>query len=218
MKRVVIISGLAFLLALGSGCAGFGAYMKDRGNDFADCFTARAGICYGLGVRAQASNYLGASIGLSVGKKAGYFGRQYVEAEGNWVGIPLLQLATPFLVVWPSIAEEYGNQPYTTWHFIWDACTCLLGTSYEHNFDAALPDNVRVLGFNLGEFVHPIRMEPPTPFIREKFFVEVGVTLFAVSFDAGFNPVEFVDFLLGWTTLDITGDDTVHEPEREAEP
>ncbi len=52
------------------------------------------------------------------------------------------------------------------------------------------------------------RIEPPTPFLREKFFVEVGATLGVVGFDIGFNPVEFVDFLLGWTTLDITGDDT----------
>ena len=34
-----------------------------------------------------------------------------------------------------------------------------------------------------------------------------------VGFDIGFNPVEFVDFLLGWTTLDITGDDSTVESE-----
>ena len=52
-------------------------------------------------------------------------------------------------------------------------------------------------------------MKPPAPYMREKFFIEVGVTLIAGSFDIGFNPLEFLDFLLGWTTLDMTGDDTM---------
>jgi hypothetical protein len=46
----------------------------------------------------------------------------------------------------------------------------------------------------------------PTPVI-DKFDVDVRATLFPVSLGVGFRPGQFLDFLLGWTTLDIAGDD-----------
>jgi len=112
---------------------------------------------------------------------------------GIWLGAPVPQVLAPLLGV------------------------TLVSTDIRF-FPENLPNSVSVLGININEFMDvtgmlgfdftiPMRIEPPTPFLREKFFIEFGAALFYVNFDAGFNPVEFVDFLLGWTTLDITGDD-----------
>jgi hypothetical protein len=38
----LLLTALAVLL-LTTGCAGFSRYMKDRGNDFLDCFNLQAG-------------------------------------------------------------------------------------------------------------------------------------------------------------------------------
>ena len=70
------LAALALVAALGSGCADFGVYMKNRGNDLADCFTVRVGRGYGLGARFQVTNYFGAAVGFSQERKVGYFGRQ----------------------------------------------------------------------------------------------------------------------------------------------
>jgi hypothetical protein len=87
--------------------------------------------------------------------------------------------------------------------------------------DYSLPQSFSTFGINIADLfsvnvlgIEPERMEPQTPFLREKFFIEFGAALGYVSFDVGFNPVEFVDFLLGWTTLDITGDDTQEMPKQ----
>lgn len=45
----------------------------------------------------------------------------------------------------------------------------------------------------------------------------MGLLSPAKDSDLGFNPVEVADFLLGWTTLDITGDDTPRPPVEEAD-
>jgi hypothetical protein len=228
MRRYVCVIAVLVLLALGSGCAQFGTYMKDRGNDLADCFTARVGIAYGLpGCRAQVTNYFGASLGISLKEnKIGFFGRNVVRVKGYWVGVPCYQVAgVLFLVLTPfSLFKE--DWPMEPGQQLLMSIQMLGTTDIAHYEDQALPARGRMLGIDFGElaigeymcplvalseehdFQTPERIEPPTPFLREKFFIEFGVTLIGASFDIGFNPVEFIDFLLGWTTLDITGDDT----------
>jgi len=193
---------------LGSGCAGFGAYMRDRGNDLADCFTVRVGRGYGLGARFQVTNYFGAAVGFSQERKVGYFGREPVEVRGFWAGIPAPQIvsAAPFLAV-PSSAMSKKEQYFTPFEWLKMWFTMMLTTEWASYEKGLITESDRFLGVNLAEFTEPGWLDPPPPFIREKLFIEVGVALFAVGFDIGFNPAEFADFLLGWFSLDIAGDD-----------
>jgi hypothetical protein len=214
--------------------------MKNRGNDLADCFTARVGIAYGLpGCRIQVTNYFGASLGISLKEdKVGFFGRNTVRVKGYWVGMPCYQAAGVLLLVTTPILLFTERWYWGPGQQLLMSLEMLGTTDIAHYEDQALPDRGRMLGVDIGElaigedicpvfamseehdFKTPERMEPPTPFLREKFFIEVGATLIGASFDIGFNPVEFVDFLLGWTTLDITGDDRKAEftPEAPEQP
>ncbi len=46
--------------------------------------------------------------------------------------------------------------------------------------------------------------------------LEVAAGALLVGARVGFNPGELLDFLLGWTTLDIYGDDVREQPESES--
>ncbi len=187
--RNTVVACFLLVAAITSGCADFKTYMKDRSNDLADCFTVRVGRAYGLGIRGQVTNYVSVSGGASFREsKEGYFGRAKIQVSGNWSGIPVNQLMLMFgYLVFVDVR-------------LWD--------------NARLPQGASLFGVNISEFVDEVgipyaeRMRPSTPFLREKFFLEIGATLGIVGFDLGFNPVEFADFLLGWFNVDITGDDT----------
>ncbi|MBM4034101.1 MAG: hypothetical protein FJ291_20300 [Planctomycetes bacterium] len=51
----------------------------------------------------------------------------------------------------------------------------------------------------------------------ERFWIGFAGTA-ALSIEAGLNPVELLDLILGLSTLDITGDDTWAPKPRQAEP
>jgi HEAT repeat protein len=193
------------------GCAEFKTYIKARGNDLADCFTARVGIAYGLGVRAQVTNFFSASMGGASEKiEVGYFGRTPVKAEwGGWVGPPASQIYAicTGIVVAHGIGDKIPPNPVGGVLLGLAGQLCTDGRGYT---DQSLPNALCAIGVNIAEFCPDswgARIEPPTPFLREKFFFEVGACVGVVGFDAGFNPAEFVDFLLGWFTVDISGDD-----------
>ncbi len=211
--RILFLPILFFIALSATGCAEFKTYMRDRGNDLADCFTVRAGIAYGLGVRTQVTTGLGVSVGASLNeKKWGYFGRSHVDVKGYWVGLPVVQ---PTGLV-GAIEEAFEEVPVVPpWVVVRSIFITLIVTDVSFYEDSGLPWSTKVLGIS---FTSGQRMEPPTPFLREKFFIEVGATLGAVGFDVGFNPVEFVDFLLGWFTIDITGDDAQQKAEADSEP
>lgn len=156
--------------------------MKGRGNDLADCFTARVGKGYGLGVRTQVSDYIrfAAGIGSYAGRWVGYLGREKVDkpVKQIWFG-------EPFSLIFLTEVR---------WWWGFDAQYSFLGIN-----DAE---------FSLDELYRYPRWSLFAPFIRKKFYIEVGATLVLVGFDLGFNPAELVDFLLGWFFIDISGDDT----------
>jgi hypothetical protein len=195
-RHLIVATFLAAAaLLFTTGCADFKTYLKDRGNDLADCFTFRVSMCEGLGVRAQVTNYLTASVGgAKEGVIMGLFGRAPVIGSGMWFGMGIFDIRIH------NFATD--DRLYT-------------------GRKGLMPQAMSVFGINAVEFKPgrpEYRIEPPTPFIREKFFIEVGAALGAVGFDLGFNPAEFVDFLLGWTTLDITGDDAKADAAPEPPP
>jgi hypothetical protein len=203
------LAAMVFTAMLGSGCADFSTYMKDRGNDLADCFTLRVGRGYGLGARFQVTNYLGAAVGFSQERKVGYFGREPVEVRGFWSGIPVPQIvsAMPLLAV-PFSALSRKEQYFTPLEWLKMWFKMVLTTEWASYEKGLITESERFLGVNLAEFTEPGWLDPPPPFIREKLFIEVGAALFAFGFDVGFNPAEFADFLLGWFSIDLASDDT----------
>ncbi len=189
--KVKLILSLFVVTVFGAGCADFKTYMRDRGNDLADCFTARVGLSYGLGVRVQATSLISVTIGGAYDeKKVGYIGRTAIEGTGSWVGIPLTQFGAflPILYLGPALFVVTDLRQYE---------------------DKALPETMSIFGFNTAgmEGLEKFCMEPHLPALREKGFMEVSATVGAVGFDLGVNPFEILDFLLGWFTFDITGDD-----------
>ncbi|MFH1422876.1 MAG: hypothetical protein ABIH42_09230 [Planctomycetota bacterium] len=199
----------ALLLITTTSCSNFNNYMEARGNDLADCFTIRAGLSYGLGVRVQATNYLSAALGGSFDeKKAGYFGRDYIKiksGDSSWFGIPFIQVVSPVLGILYAISGDIPVEPY-------QLAFLLFCTDYKYSRDGM--EFLSLLGVNTIAFRRSSEVtlkweeeKPKTPFIREKFFFEAGFAA-GIGIDTGFNPVELVDFLLGWFTVDITGDDS----------
>ena len=204
-------------LSLTSGCA---TYIKSRANDLADCFTARVGLTYGLGIRAEVTDYLGASVGGCYEKeKIGYFGRDPVKYMGVWAGVPVMQVIWPALGLFLAVGPEGTGEGIYSMGRVPTFFAPLLSTNITARFNnPSEPFSgegsgaFHVLGVNIAsltpsETTREVPIAPEAPLLRQKFFIEFGAALGVVGFDAGFNPVEFVDFLLGWTTLDITGDD-----------
>jgi len=209
VKKYTGAALMILMLSFLTGCADFKSYMKDRGNDFADCFTARAGLCYGLGIRGQVTNYVSAAVGGSYDSdKIGFWGRKPVRLKGVWVGLPAVSVAMMYAIIEDQLIENVDQ-------FYFACALSTLGAAFTDMRDYPgqhPPPSVSVLGINFLSIATPdeweqVNKRPSTPFLREMFFIEAGATLGVVGFDFGFNPVEFFDFLLGWTTLDITGDD-----------
>jgi hypothetical protein len=220
--RISLILFLSAVVLLGAGCADFKSYMRDRGNDLADCFTLRAGWEYGLAVRTQTSDYIVVSAGASHNDiEEGYFGRTPVKVCSSWrIGVPVFQILLPFALVACPLAgltgaflpEKADMEWYEPFEFL------LIPLVSDLMIDVRRCPNQRssILGLNVGaiglaetaEEGMLIHWKKEQPYIRKRFFIEVGACVGFVGFDVGFNPVEFVDFLLGWTTLDMAGDDT----------
>lgn len=199
------------LALLTSGCA---TYIKSRANDLADCCSIRGGIGPGIGVRTQLTNFVNISVGGCYQKNiVGYFGRNTIDVEkGGWAGIPIPQIGGP-LIATRIIAYPHENEGFLVQTGLGIAALlCTDVRQYEEtrgdSYLVLLPESATLLGvINILGFGGSPRESDEIPYVRKKFFVEFGGSLGYVSFDAGFNPVEFIDFLLGWTTLDITGDD-----------
>jgi hypothetical protein len=81
--KFILIAILAF--ASCGGCV----YFTDRGNDFADIFTLRAGVSYGLSARVQVTDYFGLGLGWHRGLMSGFIGRDTVNRREAYMGFVL---------------------------------------------------------------------------------------------------------------------------------
>ena len=223
MKKALTIAGLLFLFALSSGCAQFGAYMKDRGNDFADCFKFDVGLIgAGFEAHARVTDAFVTGVGIGGAFKLGFKGRSLSEPWfDEHVGLPF----SPLFWFFPN--SEAGRPfPITYFGLVGDAgCEVLTGRvrgipgSYEVEsivfYPVALekePEKdlvgqpVRV-GEKLSCRPHGRPFEKN---LINSFDIEVGGTLglfLCLSGHVGFSPGQFLDFLLGWFGPDIGNDD-----------
>ncbi|HOX06910.1 MAG TPA: hypothetical protein PK280_10950 [Planctomycetota bacterium] len=191
---------LAMVFA-GSGCVSAGGYFGDRWADAKDVFTASVGT--GGGAKARVGPLqVGAFYNSDLGGLRG--GTAFWSGEGfGKRAHAISDMAIPVPV------------PRLVGHGIYIPCT-----SWE-NFDPRIPrpnaacDQTAVeRGKDFDAFFPYVPLlslsESPHYYTQLEVAAGVGGTL-----RLGFNPGELLDLLLGWTNVDIYGDDLAARRERE---
>jgi len=192
--KCVILWGLV-LLATAAGCSAPG-YWADRERDAADIFTFTVGEGWGVKARAGFVN-----VGLFWnsdfwGLRGG--GAFSVPTERGWSGCADLVSPVPFPLKW-----LVGHCP--PW---------VLVTSVE-SFDlsgVSPVEDLRRKGYQGGMLFVPFLSATDKAYYYTQIEVAAGL---GYTVRLGFNPGELLDFLLGWTTIDILGDDVGVTPTME---
>jgi HEAT repeat protein len=183
-------------------------FLEDRGRDFLDCFKGSVSAGLGANVHAQAGP-VSLGLGYWEGQSAGLLGGvgpatweekyyacplplsvlgAYVLRESDWV---YDDLVTIFLgpvvtlhnrIVWPPGTERPLVTVKSGFHLI------TVHTHYRNRWGDKLTG--RQFDSRWTDW----------------FWLEVSARLF-IGAKVGFNPAEFLDFLLGWIGLDIADDD-----------
>jgi len=177
MKSAIRFVILLFLTTALSGCAGTGGYLKDRGRDAADIFTATVGL--GGGAKARVGPVHAGlfanedQVGLRGGKAQKFC--PCVELEMMDIDVTLISVENF------SLKNDNRNKEHSA-----------IGAV---GLSGALIDP---------DFVGPGRdLRHSLPYYTQ---IEVAAGL-GPTIRLGFNPGELVDFLLGWFTIDIFADD-----------
>ena len=187
MKKIIQLAVLLFVVCL-TGCASTGGYFLDRGRDVADIFTATAGV--GLGARAR-TGPIHAGLIYNIGD-TGLRAGSLISSSGrcNPVEAELIGYCYEMLSPQCMIGEE--NNP---------RCNSK-GYAAEST----------VVPFVTTDF-SPYGNQPcfPHPYWTQ---IEIQAAL-GLSLRLGFNPGELLDFILGWTTMDIYNDDLERKKQKE---
>jgi len=188
LKTLIMLIGFGGLV----GCSTSG-YFGNRGRDAADVFTATVG--FGVGAKARVGPIqTGAlamfeGVGLRCGCFGGASGRQKLSFPGEYV----------FIV---AGAEDTGSI---------EAITDLRDKTYrteEHYPFIATPEFHKVYQGEGSGSRFPYNHTTQVSGFCESYYSQIEVVgALGPSVRLGFNPGELLDFVLGWTTLDIYGDD-----------
>ncbi len=188
--------------------------MKDRGLDFVDMFTVKAG--YGYGVSAGTSGLVFyVSAGASWERRIGFIGRDFVDEKVIVLGLPVIN------IVGPSLALEKSSAfPTTTNTPSFDGLgeviegtviiCCLPFSSGVEIVDwdgKWVVRNCGILGLDVstdlwGTVGDYWRSEDSDRFLDLTVHASVGIGI-----ELGLSLVEMADFLSGWFGLDIKQDD-----------
>ena len=182
-QRVVNVLALCLLPAvLGSaGCSSVGSYFMARLADAADPFALEVSIGPGADVHANVTRWLGTAVGMSFQAAGVGFHGRYLGRIMRCTSGALLFGASQGEVLSPSVAEgPAGLSPR-------GGGWCLLM--------APPGDHLEDLAFGT---LRPGRFG--------QWDLDVGASLI-VGVHAGVNPVEMVDFVLGFVGIDIADDD-----------
>ena len=180
MKKLIQTISLAGFVILTVGCST--PYMVDRGRDVADVFTVTVG--YGVGVKARVGP-LGTGLFINsdiVGLRAGTFFR--IEDDSPIKPTDFTSII-PRFYMFPIFVEEDFN---------------LNGVPKLRHKDF---DAVGVL-FPFYTWVS----DPCDSSTRWVYNTQLEVAIgIGGTIRLGFNPGELLDCILGWTTIDMLGDD-----------
>lgn len=179
---------LSAACAFCSGCASSG-YLKDRMRDGADIFTATAGK--GIGAETRIGPVHAGFLG--VGDRAGLRGGQF---------LPLRSSAGPSFIDSGAYGGEY--------------CIGVFGYEY---FGTMSGTEARARRKEFKTMFCVIPKDQPLksgkPVLNPSYWTQIEVVAgVGISLRLGFNPGELLDFLLGFATIDIYGDDINRTKER----
>lgn len=195
-----------FLLYITCGCASVGNYFLNRLSDFGDCFTAEAGVGYGLDFHILATNLISTGVGASyIAKSAGVSHGVPYSAISYHLGLPLLPfmnfLSREWRKEWWVTDTVHRGLPRPTQRVIRTPPPGYLAKS-------VLFVNLMSISPPQGPGTSPVMHGYPNSDMAI-FDFEVSFTVGVLYLRLGFSIGEFVDFLLGWFGVDIAGDDKV---------
>jgi hypothetical protein len=163
-----------------SGCA------TGRIEDLKDCGRLSVGIGVGLDAVAKGGCLAQPSIGIN--SQTWRFGHENRSRSGTWKEV---QVVSPILPIFQFLTQDWGGG------------TIFL-VSYER-FDPDSNDDPHFARSWL-PLVQLADSDKPLSF-NDITDLEAGGTVLFLSVRAGINPLEIVDFLLGFAGLDIAKDD-----------
>jgi hypothetical protein len=144
------------------------------------------GIGVGLDATAKLGCLLHPSIGL--GSVTGRSGLENRKVNGSWYET---QAVWPVSMFMNSNNGIFGTATRPFYSYGRDYSGDYFSSFFETTWIPALKQE----------------KHPPAFSFHELTDIQAGVTLGVVSVRAGINPLEFVDFLLGFAGIDIAGDD-----------
>jgi hypothetical protein len=184
---------------LGTGCASVGHYFEDRGRDLADIVDLKGGESMGLGVKVEATLYLGVGLGIAEqGRSVEWYGRERVRAPVN----PNKRFDGMFvhLIV-------LGGDTYRGGMHGWSD-----DPSWLKPGPPATYNSLNFLALNMVALRN--RIQPP---FLDRFRFGGEVLLPEVQGGIYLNVGQILDFVLGIFTIDIGDDDRAGVvPEEEA--
>lgn len=183
MKKITVI---LLLLIFTTGCAG---YWINRKDDFADIGKASVGVSFpfefipGPGIDIQATDFFHPSFGYkSTSANIGHESR-YISG------------------VWFDTSSYY---PYTF------SLELSLDRHLRGPFDYGVIERSKFIGqkyYYLGYMEGYIKNKRIEVSMIKRLGFEVGINAVLINARVGVNPAEILDFILGFTALDIAGDD-----------
>ncbi len=181
-QRVVNVLALCLLPAvLGFvGCSSVGSYFMARLADAADPFALEVSIGPVADVHVNVTRWLGTAVGMSYQEGLGFHGRRFGRVSRCTSGALLFGASASEVFVQSGEWERTGlSSRGGGW--------CLLVSPPDDHLQDFMPETRR-----------PGRLA--------QWDLDVGASLI-VGVHGGFNPVEMVDFILGFVGIDIADDD-----------
>jgi hypothetical protein len=200
--KLAIVALVGCALALSAGCA----YVPDRINDFQDALRISAGVGSGFGVEAKATGLVHPSIGTTGSMiRVGWDDRNV--GLGVWSET---EQFCPFSFFAGAMddSRETKTERYLP----------LFYSRKSDWYDVREDDRYRIESYSYFFYSRP----PGAAYYNQNgvgralaFFtdVEAGAAILVVSVRVGANAFELVDFVLGLTTIDLAGDDSLFAKE-----
>jgi hypothetical protein len=199
MKRISTVV-LLCLVALGlNGCA------TGRISDLRDC--GRVSVGYGLGLGAEANLGIVGNPSLGIMANKAMFGFEDRGCAGMWAETESFFPASSVIGAMMRGMSDGGPSS--------DTSLAPYGRQIQMNTRGgkSLPRDQWITHSRERNFLVglPTHDRPARTVFRTATDIEVGGTLGFVSVRVGINPLEILDFALGFVGFDIAGDDSVPE-------
>ena len=199
-----------------SACATpVGEYFADRWHDLADCVRLRGSLGVGLYVEADATSAIEPSIGTLDMTIVPHASIGWDPRVGRRPG-QTRTAAFPFLLIgWPYYGYHEANTGYGDTHPYTRGLIAPFVLMGQHHVQGSHRGLFYLQHFIANPRIEEAAAERETPSrpIADHFWFAISGTVLVPSFDIGFNPAQFVDWLGGWFGLDLLDDDSRNRTE-----